>query len=180
VNTILPVLSSLNCKLSKTSQRRLSRIVEALLASSGRITQFGLSRYGGKGCSRQSIRRFFQTQIDWNELLIQLFHKYLFDPEEEYMLAGDETVVSKSGKKTHGVDLFYSSIAKRPISSFAAFGIALVGMKCEEAFVIHVQQSIRSEEEKQEAKERAEEKKKKENEENDRRSKRSPGQSRTS
>ena len=48
---IMLVLSCLSYELDKTSQRRLGRIVEAMLSLSGRITMRGLSRWSDRGGS---------------------------------------------------------------------------------------------------------------------------------
>jgi len=34
--------------------------------------------------------------------------KSLLKPSEEYIIAGDETVIGKAGKETHGLDRFFS------------------------------------------------------------------------
>ena len=60
---ILPVLLVLAPTLSKTACRQLHRIVLAMLAMTGRITQLGISRWTNKGGSYRSIQRFFHTTI---------------------------------------------------------------------------------------------------------------------
>jgi hypothetical protein len=44
-------------------------------------------------------------------------------PEDEYIAAGDEVVVSKAGKKTHGLDRFFSGCNNRSfrVSRFSLF-----------------------------------------------------------
>ena len=36
-----------------------------------------------------------------------LFRHRLYRPGQKYLLVGDETVVTKSGHKTHGIDRFF-------------------------------------------------------------------------
>jgi putative transposase len=48
---ILALLQSTYPTISQKKVRRLSRIIKALLAMTGRVTMLGLSRWGGKGCS---------------------------------------------------------------------------------------------------------------------------------
>jgi putative transposase len=38
----------------------------------------------------------------------QFFNQQLFQKESIYILAGDESIVSKAGKKTYGLDRFFS------------------------------------------------------------------------
>ena len=54
------------------------------------------------------------------------FRKYLWCPGETYLLAGDEVVVTKSGKKTYGVDRFFSSISGKSVSGLSFFALSLV------------------------------------------------------
>jgi hypothetical protein len=42
-------------------------------------------------------------------------------PEEEYIAAGDEVVVSKAGKETHGLDHFFFGIQQRVIPGLSFF-----------------------------------------------------------
>ena len=62
---ILPLLQQLQPELSKTTARQLAKIVVAMLAMTGRITQLGLSRWSAKGVSYRTVQRFFHTNIDW-------------------------------------------------------------------------------------------------------------------
>ena len=58
------------------------------------------------------------------------------------MLAGDEVVVSKSGKQTHGKGRFYSSIAQRPISGLSLFALSLVDVQQRRAYPLSLQQRL--------------------------------------
>ena len=46
---------------------------------------------------------------------------HLLSSEGIYLLAGDDVVVSKSGKQTHGVGRFYSDLVQRVIPSVSFF-----------------------------------------------------------
>src|SRR5438132_3260175 len=95
---ILPVLHKLEPTLPKTSCRQLHRIVLAMLAMTGRITQLGISRWTDTGGSYRTIQRFFHTTLDWSQIQWRFFEHFLFRPDAVYLLAGDESIVSKSGK----------------------------------------------------------------------------------
>src|SRR5882724_3134334 len=101
---ILPVLLTLSPELPKTACRQLHRIVLAMLAMTGRITQLGISRWTDKGGSYRTVQRFFHTEIDWLAVKWRFFTHFVYDPNGTYLLAGDETVVTKSGKHTYGLD----------------------------------------------------------------------------
>jgi putative transposase len=151
---ILPLLLCLQPALSKTQARQLAHIVVAMLAMTGRITQLGLSRWTDKGGSYRTIQRFFHTDIDW--LLVQwaFFVRFVYDPQGVYLLAGDETVIRKSGKHTFGVDRFFSSLAERAIPSIACFSIALLHVGKRQAYSLSNEQVARTEEEKEQARQR--------------------------
>ena len=57
------------------------------------------------------------------------FRTYLLDRESTYILAGDETVVSKSGQSTYGLSRFFSSVYGKTIPGLAFFSLSLVSVK---------------------------------------------------
>ena len=134
--------------------RQMSIIAEAMLSLSGRITMLSLSRWTGKGGSYRSINRFFATRRAWSELLVKFFQTHLFNPENEYILAGDETVVSKSGTETFGIDRFFSGLKSRVIKGLSFFVISLVNVAERKSYPLMVKQTIRSEAEKAAIRER--------------------------
>ena len=151
---ILPLLLKLQPVLSKTTCRQLAHIVVAVLSMTGRITQKGISRWTDKGASYRTIQRFFQTNIDWLAVNGCFFLHFVWDRHGTYLLAGDETVVSKSGKHTFGLDRFFSSLAERAIPAVACFSIALIHVGKRQAYSLSNEQVVRTQEEKQQARDR--------------------------
>jgi putative transposase len=149
---ILALLQCIQPNLSKTNVRRMSRIAQAMLSMTGRVTMLGLSRWAGKGGSYRTVQRFFAEQIAWPQIFWQFFKAHLFDSGHTYILAGDECVISKSGKHTHGLDYFFSGLANRPIKSVAIFAFSLIDVETRRSHPIRVKQRVRSPEEKQAAK----------------------------
>src|SRR5712692_8102899 len=105
---ILALLQCLAPILSVTTIRQLSRIVFALLALTGRVTMLGISRWTGAGGSYRTVQRFFATALPWAALFWIFFRTHLFQTDDVYLLAGDETVVTKAGKHTAGLDRFFA------------------------------------------------------------------------
>ena len=64
------------------------------------------------------------------------------------MLAGDEVVISKSGKKTYGLDRFFSSLVSKPILGLSFFTLSLVSVEQRHSFPIQIEQVIKSDIEK--------------------------------
>jgi len=104
---ILSLLTCFQPLVSSTSLRHLSVIVPTILTISGRITKLGISRWAGKGGSYRTVNRFFATSLPWMPLLVKFFETHLFDANHEFMLAGDATTVTKSGRQTHGIGRFF-------------------------------------------------------------------------
>ena len=148
---ILPILLLLSPVLPKTTCRQLHRIIVAMLAMTGRITQLGISRWTDKGGSYRTIQRFFHTEIDWLEVKWRFFTLFVYDPKGVYLLAGDESVVTKSGKKTFGLDRFFSSLFDKAVPGLAFFSMALVHVGKRQAYSLSNEQVVRTEEEKQQA-----------------------------
>ena len=124
--------------------RQFNQIIIAMLAMSGRVTMLGISRWTGGGGSYRTILRFFHTVIPWATLFWLFFRKHLFRATEVYLLAGDEVVVSKSGKKTYGLDKFFSSLVSKPIPGLSFFTLSLVSVEQRHSFPIQIEQVIKS------------------------------------
>jgi hypothetical protein len=158
---ILALLQSLSPCLDKTTIRQFSLIIPALLAMTGRVTMLGISRWTEKGGSYRTVQRFFHTVIPWATVFWLFFRQYLFDPDATYILAGDESVVTKSGKKTHGLDRFFSSLYGKPVPGLAFFALSLVDISQRRSHPMMVEQVVRSQAEKAAAKAEAAAKKSK-------------------
>jgi hypothetical protein len=159
MSSILPLLLALMPVLPKTTCRQLHHIVEAMLAMTGRITQRGIARWAGPGGSYRTVHRFFHTKIDWTAVKWRFFELFVYDPKAVYLLAGDETVVGKAGKRTYGLDRFFSSLAAKPIPGIACFSLALVNVGKRAAYSLSEEQVIRTDEEKEQIRKRKEEQK---------------------
>lgn len=158
---ILALLQCLQPDLSKTELRRLSRIVQGMLSMSGRVTMRGLSRWVGKGGSYRTVQRFFNAVICWPKVFCKFFMQHLHRPGGEYFLVGDESVVTKSGKETHGLDYFFSGLLNKVVKGVAIFSLSLVSVEERRSYPVRVEQVIRSEAEKVAAKERQQKRAKK-------------------
>ena len=151
---ILPILMALSPVLPTTSCRQLHRIVLAMLSMTGRITQLGLSRWTDEGGSYRTIQRFFQTSIDWTAVQWRFFVLFVHQQDAVYILAGDESPINKAGKKTYGLDWFFSSIHDKVMRGLGFFSIALINVDKRQAYSLSTEQIVRSVEEKEQAKKR--------------------------
>jgi hypothetical protein len=153
---ILALLQNIAPLLEKTTFRQISRIVYGMLVASGRITMLGLSRWTEEGGSYRTIQRFYHSVLPWNAIQWLFFQKCFLKPEDEYITAGDEVVVSKAGKETHGLDHFFSGIQQRVIPSLSFFAFSLVNVREERSYPMQAIQVVKSPEEKAASKAKAE------------------------
>lgn len=145
---ILTLLQCLVPEIKVTTMRQLSRIIMAMLAMSGRVTMLGISRWAGTGGSYRTVSRFFHTVIPWAKVFWVFFRQHLFSPNDVYLLAGDEVVITKAGKKTHGLDRFFSSLFSKPVPGLSFFALSLVSVEKRHSFPIQIEQVIKSDVEK--------------------------------
>ena len=145
---ILPFMLCLYPELSMTTIRQFSTIALAILAMTGRVTMLGISRWTGTGGSYRTVQRFFSTSLPWASLFWLFFRSHLFQKDDLYLLAGDETVVTKAGKHTPGLDRFFASLYGKSIPSLAFFTLSLISTSQRRSFPIAVEQVVRSAEEK--------------------------------
>ena len=140
---IVALLQCLRPHVTTTTHRRLRRITLALLVMTGRITMLGLSRWAGKGGSYRTVQRLFSTVLPWAMLFWVFFRQHLHCPADVYFVAGDEVIVTKAGKHTHGLDRFCSSLYGKPVPGLAFFALSLVSVQRRRSFPMRVEQVVR-------------------------------------
>lgn len=152
---ILALFQCLRPHVTTTTYRRLSRITLALLVMTGRITMLGISRWAGKGGSYRTVQRLFATVLPWAMLFWVFFRQHVYCPTDVYFVAGDEVVVTKAGKHTHGLDRFFSSLYGKPVPGLAFFTLSLVSVQKRRSFPMRVEQVVRSDADKAASKAKA-------------------------
>lgn len=152
---ILACLQCLQPTVPRTTLRQCHRIALAMLGMTGRVTMLGLSRWAGPGGSYRTVQRFFATVIPWAMLFWVFFRHHLYRSGDVYLLVGDEVVVTKAGKITHGLDRFFASLYGKPVPGLAFFTLALVSVQARRSFPMRVEQVVRSDAEKAASKAKA-------------------------
>ena len=123
---IFSILYCLTPCLDRTTLRQLAIIVSAILSMPDRVTMLGISRWTEKGGSYRTIQRFFKTKIDWAKVRWIFICTYLRKDPGDILLAGDEVVTPKAGKKTCGLGRFFSSVYNKPIPSMCHLQLSLI------------------------------------------------------
>ena len=157
----LTCLQCLQPTITRTTLRQCRRIALAMVVMTGRVTMLGLSRWAGPGGSYRTVQRFFATVIPWATLFWVFFRHHLYRSEDGYLLVGDEVVVTKAGKTTHGLDRFFASLYGKPVPGLAFFAWSLVSIQQRRSFPLRVDQVVRSDAEKAARKAKAAAKKQK-------------------
>jgi len=142
MSEIVPLLVCLNELLTPTTTRQLRQIVFALLCSPDRITMLGLSRWPERGGSYRTIQRFYQRPMNWAQVHWALIQTHLLGSSGPYLLAGDEVVVSKAGKQTHGVGRFYSGLAQRVIPGISFLAVSLIDVEKRQSYPLQIEQLL--------------------------------------
>lgn len=130
--------------LNKTTKRRLVVVVLAMLAMVGRVTMLGIARWTEEGGSYRSVQRLFNTPIDWSRLMVTCVALWFADQETVFLLAGDETVVTKAGKQTHGLDRYYASIYGKVVKGLAFMAFSLISEQQQTAYPVRMEQVTRA------------------------------------
>lgn len=144
----IALVQCLVAALPKTTLRQFSRVALAMLALTGRVTMRGIARWTGAGGSYRTVQRFFATTLPWASLFWLFFRTHLLRRSDVYLLGGDETVVTKSGKRTHGLDRFFASLYGKPMPGLAFFALSLISIQQRRSFPIQIEQVVRTAEEK--------------------------------
>src|SRR3954454_10673186 len=138
---MLDSITLLHClvpTLPRTTVRQLSRIVPALLAMTGRVTMRGIARWTGAGGSYRTVQRFFATAVPWASLFWLFFRTHLLRHTDAYLLGGDETVVTKADKRTHGLDRFFAGLYGKPVPGLAFFALSLISIQQRRSFPLQI------------------------------------------
>src|SRR5512145_3023937 len=137
------VLQCLSQCLDKTTLRQLSCMVPALLAMTGRVTMLGISRWTEPGGSYRTIQRFYNSSIAWATVNWILLRHHLLDRLDTILIAGDESIVTKSGQQTYGLDRFFSSLYGKPVAGLSFFCLSLISVKRRTSYPVMMEQSLK-------------------------------------
>jgi len=138
---ITTLFTCLHPLIGTTQYRQLLLITNTLLAMTGRITMLGMSRWAGKGGSYRTIQRFFMSSFNW-EALNWAIIKTSFSTQGVMLVAGDATTVTKSGKATHGLGRFFSSIYSRPVPGIAFQTLSLIDVDSRSSWPLVMEQML--------------------------------------
>ena len=145
MSEIVSLFTVFSPHLLATPLRQFCRIVFGVLAMTGGVTMRNISRWTPEGGSYRTVQRFFNTVLPWTTLCWIFFKAHLYDPDDVYLLAGDETVVPKEGDKTYGLSRFFSSTLGKAIRGLAFFAVSIISVKQRRSYPMLMEQTVRGE-----------------------------------
>ena len=137
---IMVLLAYLSQCVEPTPLRQLGRVIESMLSMSGRVTMRGLSRWAGKGGSYRTIQRFFNTSLNWCQLNLFLIRHQAWDADDVVLMSGDHVVVTKAGKRTSGLDRFFSSLYGKMVPGLCFLSLSLLSVKRRTSYPVLTEQ----------------------------------------
>jgi len=141
---IIAILEALSPSLSTNSLKQLGLIIDSTLSMTGRVTMLGISRWTEKGGSYRTIQRFFKEKHQWAELRWLLIKNHISEKcVGTWVLLGDEVVVTKSGKKTHGLGRFFSSIQNQAVPGLCFINLSLLHVESRKAYPLLAEQLLK-------------------------------------
>jgi hypothetical protein len=141
---IIAILEALSPSLSTKTLKHFHLLIEASLSMTGRVTMLGISRWTEKGGSYRTVQRFFKETHKWAELRWLLIKSQLDKAcLGTWILIGDEVVVTKSGKKTHGLSRFFSSIQNQVVPSLCFINLSLLHVESSQSYPLLTEQLLK-------------------------------------
>jgi len=129
-----PFLACLSACPGPTPLRQLTGLIPAMLAITGRVTMKGLSRWALTGASYRTIQRFFHTVVAWKQIHWLFIRHDLLDPDDVYLVAGDEVVISKASSRRGWGEITAAFALSR--CGWGEIAAAFASSRCEWAEII--------------------------------------------
>ena len=151
---ITELTAILKALMTKANVRILTELIISFLTVKYGTTTKSLSRY--TNIKLRTIFRFLAQSHDWVQIRVSIFKSLIFKEEHIYIAAVDEVVEGKSRKSSHGIDKFYSTVARQPINGICFFALSLIDVNTRTAYSLAVEQVIYTPEDKARIKENKE------------------------
>ncbi|MFN8672119.1 MAG: transposase [Candidatus Sericytochromatia bacterium] len=159
MSDLIKIINSLAIFFPRNYETFLS-IIKAMLIMNGSKTMLNISRWTDESICYKTIERFYDRKIPW--LLMNLFLLVNFlKLDGDLLIVSDETVEGKAGKKTTGLDNFFSSILQKPIKGLCFSGLSLILSDKRKSYPLLMNQLIYTESEKETLKKAKEKRKNK-------------------
>ena len=121
---------------SKWQSDFIALLLTLILALPGRMTFRNMSRYSNR--HERTFARQFAKSFDWLS-----FNQALLEPvlDAPVLIVTDCSFITKSGKKTYGLDLFWNGSGARTERGLELSVIALIDQQRRDAYTISARQT---------------------------------------
>ena len=106
----------------------------------GRVTMRGMARWAGPGGRDRTGQRLCKTRRSWGMLPWMVIRHHLLDHDDVIVMAGDDVVVTKSGKQTHGLGRFFSSLSGKKVPGLGLLSVSLLSVKRRTSYPVMMEQ----------------------------------------
>jgi hypothetical protein len=125
--------------LAKPDRKFLTELFEIIPCVRGRLNFTNLSRYSIY--NEVTFRRHFAKFFDWLKFNYLIISFACFSKSKTVVAAIDCSYISKSGKKTYGIDKFWSGVAKRSKKGLEISLVSLIETDTGQAWSLDVRQT---------------------------------------
>jgi hypothetical protein len=126
-------------EVSKCQRDFLTEQFELVFSIQGRLNYTNLARYSKY--NECTFRRNFKKFFDWLNFNLHLMFLAGFSLQEEVIAVIDCSFISKAGKKTFGLDSFYSGVAGRSKKGLEISLLSLIDVQRAKAWALDVVQT---------------------------------------
>ena len=121
---------------SKWQRDFIAALLALILALPGRMTFRNMSRYSNR--DERTFARHFNREFDWPR-----FNQALLEPvlDAQMLIVTDCSFITKSGKKTYGLDLFWNGSQARTERGLELSVIALIDPQRRDAYTLSARQT---------------------------------------
>lgn len=137
--TVLTLMLDNMPEISKWQRRFITVLLSTVFALQGRLTFTNLARFAP--LSEQTFRRNFEAFFDWIGFNLAVLARAHPSQSAERIGVLDCTFVPKSGKKTYGLDRFWSSSASKPERGLELSVLALIETETQQCFPLDATQT---------------------------------------
>ena len=138
----ITVLSLIFAKVSvknKSQRNFLEELFSLLPSMRGRFNFCNFERYSKY--NEVTFRRNFSQFFDWIGFNYAIMKLWISQPQTEFIAAVDASYISKAGKKTFGLDKFWSGCASMTIKGLEISALALIEITTGMAWALDVTQT---------------------------------------
>ncbi len=145
MESIKKILESIFVRISVThkwQQDFLFEMFELIFSIQGRVNYSNLARYSKY--NESTFRRNFKKFFDWLNFNLQIMYLAglrLSDPISEIIAVVDCSYIPKAGKKTFGLDYFFSGVAGRNKKGLELSLLSLIDVKSAKAWALDIVQT---------------------------------------